>query len=151
MLKFREITEENLKEIIMLTVSEEQIKFVAPNLNSIALAYAVNNGDKTIAKPFGVYHENTPVGFVMIGYDVEPKEYFVWRLMVDKEHQKKGFGKKTLLKALEYIRTKPFGDSKTIAITYEPENTFAEKLYLSVGFCDINEMLDGEKVLKMDL
>lgn len=56
---------------------------------------------------FGIYDDNTPVGFLMIGFDVDdywedaPEiargNYNLWRLMIDKEYQGKEFGREAVL------------------------------------------------------
>ena len=46
---------------------------------------------------------------------------------------------------MAYIRTKPFGDSNRVALTYNKENPIARNLYESKGFaatgvCDEDEI-----------
>ena len=58
----------------------------------------------------------------------------IWRFMIDKNHQKKGFGKEALRLVLEYISTFPCGKAKYCWLSYEPENKAAKALYSSFGF-----------------
>ena len=149
----------NLEDIIGLKVSKDQENFVAENVESIAEAYTtVGTGCK--AFPFGIYDDDTPVGFLMIGhneaamYDLLNEEapealrnsYSIWRLMIDEKYQKKGYGKETMKLALDFIRTRPCGKAGYCETSYEPENTVARDLYHSFGFKENGEM-DGEEIV----
>lgn len=82
----------------------------------------------------------------MIGYDVEesfnnPPQiayniYSIWRLMIDKKYQNKGYGKEALQIALEFIRSFPCGKAEYCYLSYEPENVNAKRLYSKVGFME---------------
>ena len=110
--------------------------------------------------PFGVYLGKKPVGFVMIGYDIgeddgeEPSaewfmrnSYFIWRFMIDKRHQGKGYGREALRLALEFIRTFPAGKAEYCWLSYEPDNEVAKNLYLSFGFEERPEQYkEGEEM-----
>ena len=54
--------------------------------------------------------------------------------MIDEKEQGKGYGKAALALILDYIRTKPFGDSGRVALTCNIENINAIKLYQKSGF-----------------
>ena len=66
-----------------------------------------------------VYNAGVPVGFLMIGFGVNdywddaPKiaqgNYNLWRLMIDRNYQGKGFGRKAIQLALNCIKTFPCG------------------------------------------
>ena len=69
MLKLKKINRNNVVEILKLEVFGNQKSFVATNNSSIIEAYiaiAENNDVFT----FGIYKDDTPVSFLMIGYDV---------------------------------------------------------------------------------
>ena len=53
-----------------LHVFEKQKSFVAGNDISIIEAYTTITGNG-YAFPFGIYEDDTPVGFLMIGYDTD--------------------------------------------------------------------------------
>lgn len=68
-----------------------------------------------------MYEKDILVGFIMINFNVfnwdgAPRvarnNYCIWRFMIDQRYQGKGLGKKALNKLIEYIRTKPLGESK---------------------------------------
>ena len=74
------------------------------------------------------------VGYVMVIYDQDVPEYDIWHMMIDKEEQGRGYGSKALDEVLEYIRTKPFGDSNRIALTCNKNQPIARRLYEKKGF-----------------
>ena len=142
-----DVDTDNLDELLDLTVTKPQKNVVASNVYSLAEAFAYTSEGK-YAKPFGIYAGDKPVGFLMIGYinkDEEPDEgeefldfmpgsYFIWRFMIDKKEQGKGYGREAMRLALDFIRTFPRGESGYCWLSYEPENEVAKKLYASFGF-----------------
>ena len=66
MLQLEKITGKNVWDILKLCVSEEQKNFVAGNDISIIEAYTAITGNG-YAFPFGIYEDDTPIGFLMIG------------------------------------------------------------------------------------
>ena len=105
MLKLEKINRNNVAEILKLEVFENQKSFVATNNSSIIEAYIAITDNNDVFT-FGIYKDDTPIGFLMIGFDVysddegAPKiakgNYNIWRLMIDKKFQGKGFGKNTM-------------------------------------------------------
>lgn len=67
------VNRDNFDDLIDLKPAEKQREFVAGNIYSLAEAYA-NVADGRYAQPFGIYDGETPVGFLMIGYDIFDEE-----------------------------------------------------------------------------
>ena len=155
MLRLEKITGKNVWSILKLRVSEDQESFVAPNDISIIEAYTAITGNG-YAFPFGIYEGETPVGFLMIGFDADDcwedapsiarGNYNLWRLMIDKNYQNKGYGKEAVRLALEFIKTFPCGKADFCWLSYEPENAIASRLYHSFGFVETGEM-DGDEII----
>lgn len=155
MLRLEKITGKNVWSILKLHVSEDQESFVAPNDISIIEAYTAITGNG-YAFPFGIYEGETPVGFLMIGFDADDcwedapsiarGNYNLWRLMIDKNYQKKGYGKEAVRLVLEFIKTFPCGKADFCWLSYEPENEVAKRLYHSFGFAETGEM-DGDEII----
>ena len=141
-LHLEKITWDNYEKICRLRVTKEQNDYVATNTRSLIHAYIALSQEDTRPYPFGIYLGKKPIGFVMIGYngyeDGEPEflkdSYFIWRFMIDKRYQGKGYGRKAFQLALDFVRTLPCGPSEICWLSYEPENEVARKLYLSFGF-----------------
>src|SRR5687768_14076997 len=106
---FREITRENFRECISLTVEPCQVDLVAPNVKSLAEAKI----DSALF-PFAVYDraaigaplsEHRMVGFTML--EIRAGVGFIVRLMIDKAHQRKGYGLAAMLEAIRQLRLHP--------------------------------------------
>ncbi|PJN55386.1 hypothetical protein PAEVO_21070 [Paenibacillus sp. GM2FR] len=158
MITLRKITLENRRAIFNLEVSEDQRRFVASNLSSVASCYvlATNEGHPF---PFAIYADEQPVGFVMItyritGYDlptIADDSYCILRLMIDKQYQNRGYGREAMKKILEFIRTFPAGPAQFCWIPYKAENAAAKKLYESYGFRDNGEIIENEQITVLRL
>ena len=158
------VTDDNVEDIVKLRVAKEQKEYVASNEWSLVDAYlSLAKGEPVF--PFGIYNGKTLVGFVMISYfnDWSGYErdawlnsedyqfykdkyfYYIWRFMIDKKYQKRGYGKEALKLAINFIRTFPCGKAEYCVLSYEPENIAAKNLYGSFGFIELNELTEEEK------
>ena len=149
------ITWDNYSRITKLRVTKEQDDYVARNTNSLIHAYIALSQGEITPYPFGIYLGKKPIGFVMIGYngweEGDPEfmknTYFIWRFMIDKRYQGKGYGRLAFRLALDFVRTFPNGPSDICWLSYEPENEVAKKLYASFGFAEAPEAYkEGEEM-----
>lgn len=145
MVTLKEITCENLDEVLALKVDDGQRSFVSSNAESLAQAYVYSE----TAFPFAVYDDDMIVGFIMMGY-YEAKEYYtLWKLMIDKRYQNNGYGRKALELGIDYMRER-FGVSE-IYTGVVPENTVAKELYKSVGFNETGLAESGMEEMRLVL
>lgn len=158
MVTLRKITLENRREVFRLKVADDQCRFVASNLSSVASCYVLaTNGGSPL--PFAIYDDEQMVGFVMIVYGITGYEipkiannnYCILRFMIDVKYQKHGYGREAMEKVLEYIRTLPVGAAQYCWIPYEADNVVAKKLYESFGFRDNGEICENEPVTVLKL
>jgi len=155
MLKLKKINRKNVGEILKLEIFDNQKSFVATNNISIIEAYIAITENNDVFT-FGIYKDDTPIGFLMIGFDVNSDDegapriakgnYNIWRLMIDKKFQGKGYGKKAMNLALEFVNTFLCGIAKYCWLSYESDNDIARQLYQSVGFVETDEK-DGEEIV----
>ena len=160
MLRIEKINGKNVWEILKLRVSESQKEFVAANDVSIIEAYTTVTANG-FAFPFGIYDDKTPVGFMMIGYDsadywedapdIARGNYSLWRLMIDENYQKKGFGREAVGLGLDFIKSFPCGKSEYCWLSYELENKVARQLYRSFGFVETGDIVGGEIIAVLKL
>ncbi|MBR0577332.1 GNAT family N-acetyltransferase [Proteiniclasticum sp. BAD-10] len=143
MIELREVTIENWAKIIRLKPAPEQERFVAANSVSLAQAHF-----QPECRPLAVYDDDTPVGFIMYCLDPTDKEYWIFRLMIDKNHQSKGYGREAMELLLTLIRQDP--EHHCVYISFEPENDWAKALYTKLGFVPDGRMVDGEVVYRLD-
>ena len=160
-MELRKIDLDNVWSIVRLSVSDLQKKqdFVASNGESLIEAYAAIQSGYA-ALPFGLYEDDVPVGFVMIGYgtigdEEEPSivedSYCIWRFMIDEKYQGNGLGKAGMEETLRYIRSAPCGKATWCWLSYEPENIAAKTLYAQFGFRETGEIVEEELVATLKL
>ena len=164
MIHLEKIDVKNIWDILELKVAESQKHFVASNNESIIDAYTTIGTD-CVAFPFGIYEDEEPVGFLMLGYniaaldilsgreplDVVKNNYLLWRLMIDEKHQRKGCGREAMKLALEFVKTWPCGKAEYCVTSYEPENEVAKRLYASFGFIETGDKDDDEDIAVLKL
>lgn len=143
--ELRKITPENFEECVNLKVGKGQETFVASNARSIAQSKVVYPRANTAA----VYAGDEMVGFAMYGCDEDDGRFYLGRLMIDEKHQRKGYGRAATLEVIERMKNTP--DCDALYLSFAPENTGAEKLYLSVGFEKTGEMNGNEIIMRFDL
>ena len=145
MVVLKEITKENLDEVLALSVADDQKSFVSTNAESLAQAYVYSD----TAYPFAVYDDDTIVGFIMMGY-YEAKEYYtLWKFMIDKRYQNNGYGRRALELGIRYLRDR-FNVSE-IYTGVIPGNTIAKNLYKSVGFKETGLIESGMEEMRLVL
>ena len=118
------IDENNFLQAFGLKLGEGQDKFVSHPIRSLAQAYVYRDQ----CTPFGIFCGETMVGYVMVIYDYDLEEYDVWHLMIDKEHQGRGY-----------------------AMTCAPENVPAMRLYRGLGFRETGNADEDEIELALML
>jgi diamine N-acetyltransferase len=146
----REITAENRDAVRALHVAPEQERFVGSVVDSLAEAIEMAH-----ANPWyrAIYADEEPVGFVMLSWNVTPSPgilgpWFLWRLLIDEHHQRRGYGRAALDRIVEVIRA--HGATELIT-SYQPGDGEPWPFYEGYGFVPTGEMDGSEVVLKLDL
>jgi diamine N-acetyltransferase len=140
------ITKENWEDAIKLKVQKEQESFMASNLYSIAEVQFLEN-----FQAMGVFLDDEMIGFTLFGIDPDDGNYWIYRLMVDREHQGKGYGTKAVLGVIEKIKDQNITNISCIMIGYHPENQGARQTYIKAGFIEKEMAPWGEKLAKYEL
>lgn len=140
----REITAETLKPVLNLSVSDTQKKFVAANAVSIAQAYFCRQ-----AWFRAIYAGERPVGFVMLYIDKKKADYDVWRFMIDRRYQRKGYGAAAMSQVIDYVKGLP--RASALYLSHAPGRSNPAPFYRKFGFIHTGELNEGEKVMKLDL
>ena len=118
----------NFIESIRLEVTEDQKRFVATNVFSLAEAKADG-----VSHPLAIYADDRMVGFIMF----------------DTRVQGNGYGRVAMAQVIGRFSEMP--ECREIQTSFEPTNAAAEKLYLSLGFEHTGETVDDEIVVRMKL
>ena len=150
------VTWENYDDVLKLKVTKEQENFVASNRTSLIQAFLTLSSN-TPVYAFAIYAGKKVVGFMQLMYDDDwtgyeredwlqseaYKEYegrnyyYIWRFMVDKRYQGRGYGKEAFRQTLDFIKTFPAGKADYVLLSYEPSNEVGKKLYASFGFEEV--------------
>ena len=144
-ISLRQITEDNFIEAFNLKLANGQEHFVSHPIRSLAQAYVYRNQ----CQPFGIYKDDTMIGYVMVIYDYDIAEYDIWHMMIDESNQRRGYGRAALDRVLDYIKTKPFGSSNRVTLTCNKDNIQALNLYKSRGFTETGAADEDEIELSL--
>lgn len=142
---FREVTRDNLREVLHLKVAPEQERFVASNAVSIAQAYFYRDQAWFRA----LYAGDTPVGFLMLDDEPAKPRYTLWRFMIDTRHQRKGFGRQALELLFGHVRTRP-GATELYTSCVDAANG-PGPFYEGRGFTYTGELDGSERVMRRPL
>jgi diamine N-acetyltransferase len=134
------ITRHNYAACVALQVSDAQRGWVAPNDYSLVEAHY--EGDLV---PLGYYVNGQMVGFGMYSSTLDSDEnaYPIYRLMIDAALQGHGYGRAALRAMMAHMQA-TLPACQRIGISFEPDNTPAQKLYESEGFVLTGRMVEGE-------
>jgi diamine N-acetyltransferase len=141
----------NVREVLELRVTEAQSYFVAGVAESLAEAEMTPD-----ARPWYrvICADGEPVGFVMISDGVRPGNpeligpYYLWRLLVDLDHQGRGYGTRALDLVCDRVRSRGGTVLMTSAV---PGDTGPTSFYLRYGFELTGDVVDGEPLLRLEL
>ncbi|QIK70609.1 GNAT family N-acetyltransferase [Erysipelothrix sp. HDW6C] len=140
------INEENFAAVLKCEVSPEQAKYVAPNVKSLAECYLYRNDG---VMPFALSVNGTIVGFALLDIDDEERDVTIWRIMIDHNHQNKGYGRQAIEKISAWvIINTPYRD---LYIDYVLGNEQAKHLYEKMGFQPVRINEHGEQVMMRTL
>lgn len=138
------VTQDNIRACARLEVSEDQKKFVARNLATIAWAYV----DPKFT-PYAICDGDDVVGLAAVEYIPENEDYdrhWVPRFMIGEEFQGKGYGKLAMKKIIEMIISQ-YPDCQRVRLSVVPENAGAIRFYKNLGFVETDEKIESENVM----
>lgn len=128
MIYLQEVTKDNLDAVLHLSIADHQRAFVSSPAHSLAQAYVY----RETAYPFAIYADHVLVGFMMFGYYQARNQYTLWKFLIDRQYQNKGYGREALKQGINYLK-KHFGVTE-IYTGVALGNEIAKRLYASVGF-----------------
>ena len=138
------VTEANRALVASLELAPDQMDFVAGNAESLEEAEADED-----ARPRVVMAGDRVVGFLMYDAPEDDDEARIYRFMIDRASQGKGYGKAALREVLREIGG--LGHIRHVSICYEPENEAARQLYRAAGFVEEGLDEDGEMIADLIL
>ena len=139
-----EITADTVHEVGRLVTHRTQQRFVSPVRASFgdALFPEVVDGAPVVPWLRAIDADGQLVGVVMLALttDVHPEPY-LWRLLVDRMHQRRGIGRAVLDLVVEQCRA--WGD-RSLLTSWTPGRGSPEPMYLGYGFVPTGEIVDDE-------
>lgn len=142
MITLKEITQDNFWDCVSLEVAPEQVDFVTSNAVSIAQSKI-----QPECIPLAVYDDNLMVGFVMYCIDEDDSEYWIYRMMIDKNYQSKGYGKKSMELLLDKIKEDKSHNKIFLGVHKE---SFAVNMYKNFGFEFNGQVFGTEHIMRLD-
>ena len=149
------VTEAEREAALALRVRPGQEQFVASVEESLLDA---ERYPEALARYWAAYDGDRIVGFTMIS-DGIPEDvleadptlvgpYFLWRLLIDEGHQRKGYGTAILDRVVDYVRSR--GGAELLTSYSDGEGT-PGPFYARYGFVPTDRIVEGERVLRLDL
>ncbi|MCR4804650.1 MAG: GNAT family N-acetyltransferase [Clostridia bacterium] len=146
-IKLESINDANRDAVLALSVREDQ-PFVASNDYSLKEAEETNKEQPGTARPFAIYADDKLVGFCMFAFDPEEEDednrYWLWRFMIDKSEQGKGYGQAALQEIIKYFKE---NGADRLFLSTGPENVQGLHIYHKAGFRETGIIDGGEAVL----
>jgi diamine N-acetyltransferase len=151
MARFVEIDDDNVEDVLRLRVAPHQREYVADNATSLA--------EGSVCTPRGwfraVYDGDVCVGFVMLARFDDPDHkyyalyhgWYLWRLMIGAQHQRKGYGTQVLGLVCGHIDEQ--GGPRRLTTSWSQEVGGPAPFYRSFGFEATGEIDDGEAVARL--
>jgi len=146
-IRLEPVNENNRDAVLALSVREDQ-PFVATNAVSLRQADETNAEAPGVARPFGIYADGRLVGFCQFAFDPEADDeddrYWLWRFMIDRSEQGRGYGQAALREIIRYFRD---NGADRLYLSTEPENELGMHIYRKAGFRETGIVSDGESVM----
>ena len=143
MISLKEISLENFWEVIELKVLDEQKNYVLENSISIAQAKVQSE-----CIPLAIYYDKISVGFLMYCIDRDDGNYWIYRFMIDKRFQRKGYGRLAMELLLNEIKKDK--SRNKILLDVKKESISAVKLYESFGFKFTGQVFGSSHVMELE-
>lgn len=145
------LTEESHRAYGRLETHYSEQRFVAPMWQSYADALfpEIVDGAPVVPRMYGVEADGEPAAFVMIaertGAHPEP---FLWRLLVDRRHQRRGIGGRALDLLEHQLRSE---GCTSLLTSWHVGPGGPQPFYLARGFTETGQVVDGEVEARVSL
>lgn len=149
MIRLSRLTRDNWKQVITLDITDEQRQF----LETPSVLYAVAEVQfHPTYTAYAISDDETTVGFVVYGHLPENQmKWWIPLLIIDHHYQGRGYGRAAMEMVINAVREQA-PDCREIGLSLKPDNTAAERLYLSVGFQKTDEVDEhGQVTMLMKL
>ncbi len=143
LLTLKPVGADEWRDVTALEVTDAQRAFVAEPAYYLAMcAYG------GLWRPLAIVLDGHVIGFLMWAVDPEDDSCWLGGFLIDRRHQRRGYGRRALEAALNMLATE--GGHRRFALSYAPDNP-AKPLYDSLGFRETGEWEDDEVVARLTL
>lgn len=145
------VTVDNRAALLALRTHHSQQAFIAPMLQSFADAYLPEVVDGAPVVPWlrGIEADGELVGFAMMALTTpHHPEPYLWRLLVDRMHQRRGIASQAL--GLIVAECRAMGDA-TLLVSWGESKGSPRPFYLAHGFEPTGRVVDGETEARLVL
>ena len=139
MITFRKITKKNYQEVLQLQLLPETGKILMESTCNVIARSVFENRIEFLK---AIYNNNIMVGLICF-YPTRKNKIFIDYFLISKDNQGKGLGKKSIQKAINYIKR----EYKPSTIELWVNNPIAIHLYKSFGF----EIAKKEEIILEDM
>ena len=146
-----EITHANFGDVFALRTHKSQESFVAPMAKSLGQALVPPHEDGHAVQPWfrAVEADGVVAGFVMLALRGEHQpETFLWRLLIDRMHQRRGIASAALDLVEDELRS--MGD-ETVLVSWVDGRGSPRRFYEARGYEPTGEIEYGEVVARKTL
>jgi len=141
-----EVTVDNAEVVFALATHDTQRRFVAPMADSFADALfpAIENGAPVVPWLRAIEADGVVAGFMMTAERTAAHpETYLWRLLIDRWHQRRGIGDRALALLVDRLRS---AGEKTLLVGWSPGTGGPEPFYLSRRFVPTGRVDDDGEI-----
>ncbi|HEL2552676.1 TPA: GNAT family N-acetyltransferase [Streptococcus suis] len=143
MIRLELVNKDNFDQVLDLEVAPKDQRRVASVEYSLAQAWLYREEGHLL--PYAVKAGQKIVGFVLLSIQ-EDKSYYVWRLLIDRHYQNRGYGKEVIRQVIGLAKEDP--SCHTITMNYVIGNHKMRYILEKLGFQSVG--LEGQE-MKMEL
>lgn len=155
-IEFKDITWDNLNEVLKLSVDQTQALYLQSVSTYLAQAY-VNLKSKYKDLALSIYNKELLIGFLKVVFvpkDVMPYQlkrdsYMIDAFLIDQRYQDMGYGKLAFTKLLSLLATKPLGKTDDLYLMCYKDNDLARSFFKSFGFFVHETMIKNDHVFDL--
>ena len=146
-----EVTADSARVIGRLATAHTQERFVASVLGSFRDALFPGTSDDVELVPWlrAIEADGEPAGFLMIADSTAAHpEPYLWRMLIDARHQRRGIGARAIALLVERLRAK---SDRRLLVSWVDEPGGPAPFYRGLGFAPTGRIHGGEVEAALDL
>ncbi|HFI0791396.1 TPA: GNAT family N-acetyltransferase [Streptococcus suis] len=144
MIRLELVNKENFDEVLQVQLAPQDQRRVASVEYSLAQAWLFKDSGTIL--PYAVVSGRKVVGFAMLSIEPTDNSYYLWRLLIDKDFQNRGFGKEVIRQVIGKAKADPL--CHKISIHYVIGNHKMRYILEKLGFQSVG--IVGQEI-KMEL